>query len=152
MWERDLVPNPGSCTSKLTAHDVRPTPGKPGYQHCAHCRLSVSGDVSLMRGMNKPCVPFCGVHGGLSRVHFTHSMMQVEDFPQVFWCAVCGAIRTKQTKLLLAPCKGVATKRGKYVRGQLETGYLPNVATMEYRVWVGVTRSVLRGRMRLTGV
>ena len=42
VWERDLVPNPGSCILKLTAHDFRPTPGKPGYQHCAHCRLLVS--------------------------------------------------------------------------------------------------------------
>ena len=70
VWERDLVPNPGSCISKLTAHDVRPTPGKPGYQHCAHCRLLVSDAASVMRGMNKPCIPFCGVQGGLSRVHF----------------------------------------------------------------------------------
>ena len=130
---------------KVTAHDFRPTPGKPGYQHCAHCKLLVSDAASLMRGMHKPRIPFCGVQGGLSRVHFTHTMMQVEDFPQVFWCSVCGAISTKQTKLLLAPCKGFATKWGKYVRGQLETGYMPKVATMEDRIWVGLSRSVLPG-------
>ena len=72
-------------------------------------------------------------------------MMQVDDFPQVFWCSNCGAISTKQTKLLLAPCKGFATKWGKYVRGQLESGYLPKVATMEDRVWVGMSRSVHPG-------
>ena len=70
----------------------------------------------------------------MPRVHFTHTMMQVEDYPHVFWCAKCGALSTKQTKLLLAPCKGVATKWGKYVCGQMELGYLPKVVTMEDRV------------------
>ena len=66
-------------------------------------------------------------------------------FSQVCWCSNCGAISTKQTKLLLAPCKGFATKWGKYVRGPLESGYLPKVATMEDRVWVGMSRSVHPG-------
>ena len=57
VWERDLVPNPKSGTLKLTAPDFRPTPGKPGYQHCVHCRLLVVDAASLMRGMNKPCLP-----------------------------------------------------------------------------------------------
>ena len=81
----------------------------------------------------------------MPRVHFTHSMMQVEHYPHVSWCAKRGALSTKQTKLLLAPCKGVATKWGKYVRGQLETGCLPKVAIMDDRVWVGMSRSVLPG-------
>ena len=71
--------------------------------------------------------------------------MQVEMFPQVFWCAKCGAISTKQTKMLLAPCRGVATRWGKYVCGQLEKGYLPNVATAEEKVWVGTSRVVQSG-------
>ena len=72
-------------------------------------------------------------------------MMQVESFPHVFWCSKCGAMSTKQTKLLLAPCRGVATKRGRYVCSQMELGYLPEVATMKGRVWVDESRVVLLG-------
>ena len=59
--------------------------------------------------------------------------------------ARCGAIRTKQTKLLLAPCRRVATKWGRYVCSQLEKGYLPKVATMGHRVWAGESSVVLSG-------
>ena len=81
--------------------------------------------------------PFCGVEGGLARVHFSHETMQVDQYPHVFWCARCGAISTKQTKLLLAPCRKVATKWGRYVCSQLERGYLPKVATMDDKVLGG---------------
>ena len=84
VWDRDLVPSPGSCVLKLTANGFRPTPGRSGYQHGAHCRLLVSDAASVMRGMNKPCIPFCGVQGGLSRVHVSHTMMQVADSLRFF--------------------------------------------------------------------
>ena len=144
-WEGDKIPTPGVTTLKLTAHDFRPTPGKPGCQHCAHRRMLVTDVCSMLRGMNKPCIPFCGVQGGLSRVHFSHATMQVELFPQVFWCARCGAISTKQTKLLLAPCRGVVTRWGKYVCNQLGKGYMPKVASAPERVWVGTSRLVRSG-------
>ena len=104
---------------------------------CVGCRMLTAGGSCMQRNLSRSCFPFGGLGVDSTKCDPSHHLMQVETYPHIYWCRVCGALSSKQAKLLLCPCRGKPSKWGEYVLACLLGGYLPKTIFQPDRVWVG---------------
>ena len=104
---------------------------------CVGCRMLTVGGNCMKRNLSRTCFPFGGWGMDSTKCDPSHKLMQVELYPHIYWCRVCGAISSKQAKLLLSPCRGSPTKWGDMYSPVCMGDIYQKTIFQPDKVWVG---------------